>query len=55
MNQLKKDDPAVYELTLKEGIRIENTIDLVASETHMSQSTLETMGSVVNHKTIICH
>ena len=52
MNQLKKDDPAVYELTLKEGIRIENTIDLVASETHMSQSTLETMGSVLNHKTI---
>ena len=52
MNQLKKDDPAVYELTLKEGQRIENTIDLVASETHMSQSTLETMGSVLNHKTI---
>ncbi|HFE66373.1 MAG TPA: serine hydroxymethyltransferase, partial [Chloroflexi bacterium] len=35
-----------------EAARIENTIDLVASETHMPPSILEEMGSALNHKTI---
>ena len=52
MNNLKHDDPKIFELIQKEAERIENTIDLVASETHMPKSILEEMGSVLNHKTI---
>ncbi len=52
MNSLKHDDPQLEELIQLEAERIENTIDLVASETHMPKSILEEMGSVLNHKTI---
>jgi glycine hydroxymethyltransferase len=52
MKSLKSDDPQLVELIQLEAERIENTIDLVASETHMPKSILEEMGSVLNHKTI---
>lgn len=52
MDHIKQDDPEVFELIQKEAARIENTIDLVASETHMPKSILEELGSVLNHKTI---
>ncbi len=52
MNSLTNDDPQLAELIQLEAERIENTIDLVASETHMPASILEEMGSVLNHKTI---
>ena len=52
MKNLQKDDPKILELIRKEEERIEDTIDLVASETHMPKSILEEMGSVLNHKTI---
>jgi glycine hydroxymethyltransferase len=52
MNELKTNDLAIFELIKSEEQRIENTIDLVASETHMPKSILEEMGSVLNHKTI---
>jgi glycine hydroxymethyltransferase len=52
MNNLKYDDPQLVELIQLEAERIETTIDLVASETHMPTSILEEMGSVLNHKTI---
>jgi glycine hydroxymethyltransferase len=52
MNNLEHDDPQISELILQEEERIENTIDLVGSETHMPKSILEEMGSVLNHKTI---
>ncbi len=52
MKNLKYDDPMLMELIELEAERIENTIDLVASETHMPRSVLEEMGSVLNHKTI---
>ncbi len=52
MDNLKYDDPKLLELIELEAERIENTIDLVASETHMPKSILEEMGSVLNHKTI---
>jgi glycine hydroxymethyltransferase len=52
MSYLKQDDPKIFSLIQQEADRIENTIDLVASETHMPQSILEEMGSVLNHKTI---
>jgi glycine hydroxymethyltransferase len=52
MSYLKRDDPQIFSLIQQEADRIENTIDLVASETHMPKSILEEMGSVLNHKTI---
>ena len=52
MKSLKYDDPQLAELIQLEAERIENTIDLVAAETHMPKSILEEMGSVLNHKTI---
>lgn len=52
MNSLKYDDPQIVEFIQLEAERIESTIDLVASETHMPKSILEEMGSVLNHKTI---
>jgi glycine hydroxymethyltransferase len=52
MKSLQHDDPQISALILQEAERIENTIDLVASETHMPQSILEEMGSILNHKTI---
>jgi len=52
INNLRNDDPQLAELIQLEAERIENTIDLVASETHMPLSILEEMGSVLNHKTI---
>jgi glycine hydroxymethyltransferase len=52
MKSLQHDDPQISALILQEAERIENTIDLVASETHMPKSILEEMGSILNHKTI---
>ena len=52
MNYLKRDDPQILQLILQEEVRIENTLDLVSSESHMPRSILEEMGSVLNHKTI---
>lgn len=52
MENLQNDDPQLLELIHLEAERIENTLDLVASETHMPKSILEEMGSVLNHKTI---
>ena len=52
MKNIYQDDPKIASLIEQEEARIENTIDLVASETHMPKSILEEMGSVLNHKTI---
>ena len=52
MDELKTNDSVIFELIQSEEQRIENTIDLVASENHMPKSILEEMGSVLNHKTI---
>ncbi len=52
MKNIYQDDPKIASLIELEEERIENTIDLVASETHMPKSILEEMGSVLNHKTI---
>lgn len=52
MINLQHEDPQIAKLIQLEAERIENTIDLVASETHMPLSILEEMGSVLNHKTI---
>jgi len=52
MKFLSKDDPEVAELIKKEESRIENTIDLIASENHSPRSIMEVLGSVFNTKTI---
>ncbi len=52
MEFLSKDDPEVAELIKKEESRIENTIDLIASENHSPRSIMEVLGSVFNTKTI---
>ena len=52
MVHLQNDDPAVAELVRKEEERLENTLDLVASESHAPKSILEVLGSVLNTKTI---
>ncbi|MHC1724688.1 MAG: serine hydroxymethyltransferase [Syntrophobacteraceae bacterium] len=52
MLHLFKDDPEIAELVKKEESRIENTLDLIAAESHAPRSILEAMGSVFNTKTI---
>ena len=52
MKFLSKDDPEVAELIKKEESRIENTIDLIASENHSPRSIMEVLGSFFNTKTI---
>ncbi len=52
IENLENDDPQLLELIHLEAERIENTLDLVASETHMPRFILEEMGSALNHKTI---
>lgn len=52
MKFLSKDDPEVAGLIKKEESRIENTIDLIASENHSPRSIMEVLGSVFNTKTI---
>ena len=43
MKFLSKDDPEVAELIKKEESRIENTIDLIASENHSTRSIMEVL------------
>ena len=52
MKYLKKDDPELAALTIKEEERIENTLNLIAAENHSPQSIMEIMGSIFNTKTI---
>jgi glycine hydroxymethyltransferase len=52
MSSLSIDDPKLAKLVNKEEERLENTINLIAAESHSPQSILEVMGSVFNTKTI---
>lgn len=52
MQFLRKDDPAIADLVAKEEVRIENTINLIAAESHARRSIMETLGSIFNTKTI---
>ena len=52
MQFLRKDDPVIADLAVKEEIRIENTINLIAAESHSRRSIMETLGSIFNTKTI---
>lgn len=52
MYRLSVEDPTVAGLVEKEWERTENTLDLIASESHAPVSVLETLGSILNNKTI---
>lgn len=52
MLYLSKDDPEIAALVEKEETRIENTLDLIAAESHSPRSIMEALGSVFNTKTI---
>jgi glycine hydroxymethyltransferase len=49
---LHSDDPEVAKLVEKEEFRINNTLDLIASENHAPQSILEAQGSIFTTKAV---
>ena len=52
MKHIYKDDPEIADLAMKEEARIENTLNLIAAESHAPKSIMEIMGSIFNTKTI---
>lgn len=52
MSYLYKDDPELEQLIKDEANRLENTLNLIAAESHSPLSVMEVMGSVLNTKTI---
>ncbi len=52
MDFLAQDDPELARLVAREARRIEETLDLVASESHAPPSVFEVLGSVLHHKTV---
>ncbi len=52
MHYLHMDDPEVAELVIKEELRINNTLDLIASENHAPPSIMEAQGSIFTTKAI---
>src|SRR5256714_5921331 len=47
---LQQTDPAVYELIEQEQRRQETTLELIASENHVSAAVMEAAGSVLTNK-----
>jgi glycine hydroxymethyltransferase len=47
---LEQTDPAIFDLIQKEKHRQETTLELIASENHVSLAVLEAMGSVLTNK-----
>ncbi len=52
MTPIGIEDPAIAQLVAQERTRLENTLNLIAAENHMPKAILETLGSVLNTKTI---
>lgn len=52
MTHLEMADPEIARLIDHERVRLEETLNLIAAENHMPAAVLETMGSVLNTKTI---
>lgn len=52
MRRLSEVDPRIAALISREGVRIENTLDLIAAENHAPPAILEAIGSILNTKTI---
>jgi len=49
---IEKTDPEIARLIVREKTRLEETLNLIAAENHMPAAILETLGSVLNTKTI---
>src|SRR6478672_1942705 len=47
---LQQTDPAVFELIEKEHRRQESTLELIASENHVSAAVMEAAGTVLTNK-----
>jgi glycine hydroxymethyltransferase len=47
---VEQTDPEAYEILMAEGQRQANCLELIASENHVSQSVLQTVGSVLTNK-----
>jgi len=52
VTQLETTDPEIARLIDLERLRLEETLNLIAAENHMPAAVLETMGLVLNTKTI---
>ena len=50
MEYLKKNDPSLYDMVVREQKRQEEGIELIASENYVSHAVLEAMGTVLNNK-----
>jgi glycine hydroxymethyltransferase len=50
MTNIRKVDPEIYDLILKEHNRIENGVELIPSENFVSRAVLQAMGSVFTNK-----
>ena len=50
LENLKKQDPEIFDAILKEMDRQNNTLELIASENFVSQAVLEAMGQVMTNK-----
>jgi glycine hydroxymethyltransferase len=52
MPELAKEDPGLADLIVKESVRIESTLDLIAAEHHPPIAIFEALGSILTIKTI---
>ncbi|MCP4021978.1 MAG: serine hydroxymethyltransferase [Desulfobacteraceae bacterium] len=52
MKYLRNDDPELAQMAADEEKRLENTLNLIAAESHCPRSILEVLGSAFNTKTI---
>src|SRR3954466_4236117 len=48
--KLAETDPQIAELIKKESARQESTLELIASENHVSQAVMEAAGACLTHK-----
>src|SRR6266446_2996570 len=48
--KLKQTDPQIAELIMQEQARQESTLELIASENHVSMAVMEAAGSVLTNK-----
>lgn len=50
MPTLKQTDPQIFDLIQKEQKRQETTLELIASENHVSTAVIEAVGTVLTNK-----
>ncbi|MFH1833346.1 MAG: serine hydroxymethyltransferase [Candidatus Levyibacteriota bacterium] len=50
MKALQKTDPKIYKLIKDEEKRVQNTLEMIPSNNHLSKAMLQALGSVLNYK-----